>query len=44
VAVGKDFYGIFSAGNTPNQANFPNGIKYQRNADFNAHVLLALDT
>jgi len=43
VAVGSDFYGIFSANNTPNNANFPNGVKYQRNADFNAHMLLALD-
>jgi hypothetical protein len=43
VAVGNVFYGIFSASNTPNQANFPNGVKYQRNADFNAHTLLSLD-
>lgn len=39
-AVGKDFYGIFSANNTPNKDNFPNGISYQRNADFNLHKLL----
>ena len=43
VAVGPDFYGIFSANNTPNPANFPNGVTYQRNADFNAQTLLALD-
>jgi hypothetical protein len=42
VAVGKDFYGIFSANNTPDQANFPNGVVYQRNADFATHRLLAL--
>ncbi len=43
VAVGTAFFGIFSASNTPNLANFPNGVKYQRNADFNTHTLLALD-
>ena len=41
LAVGKDFYGIFSAGNTPDAANFPSGITYQRNADFAARRLLA---
>ena len=43
VAVGSDFYGIFSANNTPDQANFPNGVVYQRNVDFATHRLLALD-
>ena len=43
VAVGRDFYGIFSANNTPDQANFPNGVVYQRNADFATQRLLALD-
>ena len=43
LAVGKDFYGIFSANNTPDQANFPSGVVYQRNADFAAHNLLDLD-
>jgi hypothetical protein len=43
VAVGADFYGIFSANNTPNAANFPNGVTYQRNADFASQTLLALD-
>jgi hypothetical protein len=43
VAIGTDFYGIFAANNTPNLANFPNGVTYQRNADFNSHTLLALD-
>jgi len=26
MAVGKDFYGIFCANNTPNNNNFPNGV------------------
>lgn len=43
VAVGTDFYGIFAANNTPNLANFPNGVTYRRNADFSSHTLLALD-
>jgi hypothetical protein len=43
VTVGKDFYGVFSAGNIPNPLNFPNGVKYQRNADFNTQALLRLD-
>ena len=43
VALGKDFYGIFSANNTPNNANFPNGVTYQRNANFGTQTLLAND-
>ena len=43
LAVGKDFYGIFSANNTADMANFPNGVIYQRNADFATHRLLAID-
>lgn len=39
-AVGKDFYGIFSANNTPNNANFPQGVTYQRNANFTTNTLL----
>ena len=35
VAVRRDFYGS-SANNTPDQANFPNGVVYQRNADCRA--------
>lgn len=38
-AVNKDFYGVFSANNTPDLANFPNGVTYQRNADWVSHVL-----
>ena len=43
VAVGKIFYGIFSASNIPDRANFPNGVVYQRNADFTSRKLLNLD-
>jgi hypothetical protein len=43
VALGKDFYGIFAANNTPNNANFPNGVTYQRNANFGTQTLLAND-
>jgi len=43
VAAGSAFCGIFSANNTPDHANFPNGIVYQRNADFAGHRLLAAD-
>jgi hypothetical protein len=43
VAVGKIFYGIFSASNIPDRANFPNGVVYQRNADFTGRKLLNLD-
>jgi len=40
VAVGQKFFGIFSANNSPNLANFPNGVTYQRNANFTTHTLL----
>ena len=43
MAVGKDFYGIFSASNMPDKANFPQGVVYQRNANFNTHTLLNVD-
>jgi hypothetical protein len=43
MAVGRRFYGIFSANNTPDRNNFPQGVKYQRNADFSAHQLLGID-
>lgn len=42
IAVGKDFYGIFSANNSPDLARFPNGVKYQRRHDFNTRRLLDL--
>jgi hypothetical protein len=34
LAVGKHFYGVFSANNRPNNANFPQGVRYQRAANF----------
>jgi hypothetical protein len=40
MAVGKDFYGIFSASNFPDNANFPQGVTYLRNANFSTHQLL----
>jgi len=40
LAVGTTFYGIFSANNTPDLANFPCGVTYQRNADFTTRTLL----
>jgi hypothetical protein len=40
-SVGKDFYGIFSANNTPDKANFPNDVVYQRNADFTTRKLFS---
>jgi hypothetical protein len=43
MAVDRTFYGIFSANNTPDLANFPNGIVYQRNANFTTRTLLARD-
>jgi hypothetical protein len=42
VAVGKNFYGIFSANNTPDTANFPSGVSYQRNHNFTTHTLTDL--
>jgi prenyltransferase beta subunit len=42
-ANGADFYGIFCANNTPDNANFPNGVVYQRNANFTTHTLLGVN-
>jgi hypothetical protein len=42
-AMGRDFYGIFSANNSPDLARFPNGVIYQRNADFTIRRLLDTD-
>jgi hypothetical protein len=39
VAVGSTFYGVFSALNIPDNANFPHGVIYLRNADFTTHQL-----
>lgn len=43
IAVGKDFFGAFSAQNLPVNANFPSGITYLRNANFVTQQLLAVD-
>jgi hypothetical protein len=43
LSVGNSFYGVFSAPNTPNLADFPNGVLFQRNHDFNKHLLLSVD-
>lgn len=42
-AVGTEFVGVFSAANIPDRANFPSGVTFQRNADFNNRRLLRLD-
>ena len=42
-AIGKDFYGIFSASNFPDLNNFPQGVTYQRRANFTTHQLLRAD-
>lgn len=39
VSVGRPFYGIFSACNYPDSANFPQGVIYKRNVNFTTHVL-----
>jgi hypothetical protein len=36
----RDFFGAFTANNTPDLANFPHGVQYQRNADFSTKTLL----
>jgi hypothetical protein len=43
LAVGNDFYGVFCGNNTPDHANFPSGVTYQRAADWNARTLLNTD-
>jgi hypothetical protein len=43
LAVGTDFYGVFSGSNRPASANFPNGVTYQRNADFTTQTLFKND-
>lgn len=42
MTVDAAFYGIFTANNTPDHANFPNGVIYQRNANFATKTLLDL--
>jgi hypothetical protein len=41
VAREEDFYGIFTAANAPDKANFPQGVTYHRYADFATHQLFA---
>jgi hypothetical protein len=43
LAVDEDFYGVFCGNNTPDLANFPNGVTYQRNANFATQTLLDVD-
>lgn len=43
MAVEDTFYGIFSASNRPDPENFPNGVSYQRNANFLTRRLLDRD-
>jgi hypothetical protein len=38
-----EFYGVFCGSNLPDLANFPNGVNYQRNADFATQTLLRTD-
>jgi hypothetical protein len=42
IAVGEMFYGVFCGNNTPDLANFPHGVTYQRNHDFATHQLFNL--
>jgi hypothetical protein len=39
-AAGEDFYGVFSASNVPDSTNFPQGVTYQRRANFTTQTLL----
>lgn len=43
LCVGKNFYGIFSANNTPVNANFPQGVRYQRSNSFVTQQLFRTD-
>jgi hypothetical protein len=43
LALGAHFYGVFSGNNTPDTANFPNGVTYQRQANWATHTLLSTD-
>jgi hypothetical protein len=42
LAHGRDFYGAFATDNTPDLANFPHGVRYQRNVNFTTKQLLDL--
>jgi hypothetical protein len=43
LAVDDEFYGVFSGNNTPNAANFPSGVTYQRAANWTTQTLLSTD-
>src|SRR5439155_22612 len=43
MAIGNDFYGVFSANNTPDPANFPNGVVFQRNHSTATKTLFDVD-
>jgi len=43
MAIGNDFYGVFSANNTPDPANFPNGVVFQRNHSKATKTLFDVD-
>lgn len=43
ISVGADFYGVFSGNNTPDAANFPSQVVYQRNANWTTRTLLDID-
>jgi hypothetical protein len=42
LAHGRHFYGTLATDNTPDPANFPHGVRYQRNANFTTKQLLNL--
>jgi uncharacterized protein (DUF1684 family) len=43
MAVGRDFYGIFSGSNSPRKQNFPSDVIYQRNVNWQTNTLLDVD-
>jgi hypothetical protein len=43
VTVGSEFFGVFAGSNLPDLANFPHGVRYQRNANFATRTLLRND-
>ena len=43
IAVGANFYGVFCGNNTPDMANFPSGVTYQRGANWATKTLLSTD-
>ena len=43
MAFGENFFGVFSANNTPDPANFPQGVTYHRNHDFATKKLFAVN-